>query len=355
LQALVEPETAGDPMSAQKWVRGSLRQLSRRLTLAGHPVGQQTVGRLLTDLDYALRANAKKLEAGAAHPDRAAQFAAIAAQRRAFASAGLPTISVDTKQKGLVGNFKNGGRVWGREADAANVHDFLAEGLGRAVPYGIHDVTANRGSVCVGSSGDTPQFAGEAIARRWEGTGRAAYPGAARLPILADAGGSNGCRPRLWKQQLQARVCDRLGLTVTVCHDPTGCSKWNPTEHRPFGQISPNWAGKPLRTWEALLGHIRATTTTTGLAVDACLLDGPFPTGRTVSDAEMNALLLDRHDVCPIWNYTLRPRPSAPPAPSADPVPPELIPRRVLRRRLRTSLLSRPGKVARVRGVDGRR
>jgi len=321
----VEPETAGDPMSDQKWVRSSLRQLSRRLTQAGHPVSHQTVGRLLKDLNYALHVNAKKLEASAAHPDRADQFAAIAAQRQVFTAAGRPIISVDTKKKELIGNFKNGGRVWSREADAVNIHDFLAEGLGRAVPYGIYDVTANRGSVYVGSSGDTPRFAVEAIAQWWEETGRAIYPDADHLLILADAGGSNGCRPRLWKQQLQVRVCDRLGLTVTVCHYPTGCSKWNPIEHRLFSQISLNWAGKPLRTWETMLGHIRATTTTTGLTVDARLLDGAFPTGQTVADAEMDALSLDRHDVCPIWNYTLRPRPSAPPALSANLVHREVI------------------------------
>jgi hypothetical protein len=321
----VEPETAGDPMSGQKWVRSSLRQLSRRLTMAGHPVSHQTVRRLLKDLDYALHVNAKKLEASAAHPDRADQFAAIAAQRKVFATAGLPIISVDTKKKELVGNFKNGGRVWSREADAVNIHDFRGEGLGRAVRYGIYDVTANQGSVYVGSSGDTPQFAVEAIARWWEGTGCTVYPDTDRLLILADAGGSNGCRPRLWKQQVQERVCDRLGLTVTVCHYPTGCSKWNPIEHRLFGPISLNWAGKPLRTWETILGYLRATTTATGLTVAACLLDGEFPTGQTVSDAEMNGLLLDRHDVCPTWNYTLRPRPSAPAEPSADPVAREVI------------------------------
>jgi hypothetical protein len=325
LQALVEPETAGDPMSGQKWVRSSLRQLSRRLTAAGHPVSHQTVGRLLKGLDYALHVNAKKVEASAAHPDRDDQFTAIATQRQVYAAAGLPIISVDTKKKELVGNFKNAGPTWSREAEAVNIHDFLGEGLGRAVPYGIYDVTANRGSIYVGASGDTPRFAVEAIARWWEETGHMGYPDADQLLILADAGGSNGCRPRLWKQQLQERVCDRLGLTVTVCHYPTGCSKWNPIEHRLFGPISINWAGKPLRTWETMLGYIRATTTTTGLTVDACLVDGEFPTGQTVSDTEMKALRLDRHDVCPRWNYTLRPRPVAPPAPFAIPEHPEVI------------------------------
>ncbi len=321
----MEPETAGNPMSDQKWVRSSLRQLSRHLTAAGHPVSHQTVGRLLKDLDYALHVNAKKREASAAHPDRNDQFAAIACQRQTFAAAGLPIISVDTKKKELVGNFKNAGQTWSKEAEAVNVHDFRTEGLGRAVPYGIYDVTANRGSVYVGSSGDTPPFAVEAIARWWEGVGRTVYPEADQLLILADAGGSNGCRPRLWKQQLQERVCDRLGLTVTVCHYPTGCSKWNPIEHRLFSQISLNWAGKPLRTWQTVLGLIGATATAPGLTVDACLLEGAYPTGQTVAEAEMAALLIDRHDVCPLWNYTIRPRLGALPNLPDGPVLPEVI------------------------------
>lgn len=317
----MEPETAGDPMSAQKWVRSSLRQLRRRLAEAGYVVSHQTVGRLLKGLKYALRVNAKRVEARSGHPDRDAQCAYIAAQRRAFQSAGLPIVSVDTKKKGLVGNFKNAGRAWGREATAVNVHDFRDDALGRAVPYGIYDVAANRGAVYVGASGDTPQFAVAALARWWLETGRAAYPRAARLLVLADGGGSNGYRPRLWKQQVQEHLCDRLGLTVTVCHYPPGCSQWNPIEHRLFGPISLNWAGQPLRTWDTLLGYLRGTTTTTGLRVEAALLAGDYPTGLTVSAAAMKALALDPHALCPRWHYTIRPRPVA--ATSAGP---EVIP-----------------------------
>jgi len=326
LEALVAPETAGDPMGARKWARSSLRQVARRLTAAGHPVSHQTVGRLLADRDYALHANAKQVEARSAHPDRDDQFAYIAAQRQAFQSAGRPIISVDTKKKELIGNFKNAGRTWGRAAEAVNVHDFRDDALGRAVPYGIYDVAANRGTVYVGASGDTPAFAVEAIARWWAGPGRGAYPPADHLLILADGGGSNGYRPRLWKQQLQEHLCDRLGLTVTVCHYPPGCSKWNPIEHRLFGPISLNWAGRPLRTWETLLGSIGGTTTTTGLTVDACLLDGVYPTGQRVSDAEMATLRLDRHEVCPTWNYTIRPRARALPDPDAAPANREVVP-----------------------------
>jgi hypothetical protein len=305
---LVEPETAGDPMSDQKWVRSSLRQLSARLTDQGHPVSHQTVGRLLDKLDYALHVNAKKLEARAAHPERNAQFEQNAAQRQAFAASGLPIISVDTKKKELIGNFKNAGAAWSQQAPAVNVHDFPQDALGRAVPYGIYDVTHNHGAVYVGSSADTPQFAVAVIADWWQAFGQPTFGRVDQLLILADAGGSNGCRPRLWKQQLQEQLCDRFGLTVTVCHYPTGCSKWNPVEHRLFAPISLNWAGKPLRTWETMLAYIRGTTTTTGLQVEAFRHDAVYETGLSVSDAEMETLNLQRHALCPSWTYTIRPR-----------------------------------------------
>jgi hypothetical protein len=308
LIALVEPETAGDPMSDQKWVRSSLRQLSTRLGQAGHPVSPPTVRRLLLDLDYAPHVNAKKLEARSDHADRDAQFTYIATQRQAFADAHLPIISVDTKKKELIGNFKNAGTAWGQQAAAVNAHDFPHDADGRAVPYGIYDLTHNHGTVYVGSSGDTAQFAVDVIARWWTERGRTVFGAADQLLILADAGGSNGCRPRLWKQQVQSQLSDQLGLAVTVCHYPTGCSKWNPIEHRLFSQISLNWAGKPLRSWELLLGYIRGTTTTTGLAVEAFQQAGVYATGQTVSDGEMAALNLQRHEVCPSWNYTIRPR-----------------------------------------------
>ena len=312
--ALVEPETAGDPMSDQKWVRSSLRQLSTRLRHAGHPLSPPTVARLLVDLDYALHVNAKKVDARSDHADRDAQFSHIAAQRQAFIEAKMPIISVDTKKKELIGNFKNAGATWAKHAEAVNTHDFPHDADGRAVPYGVYDLTHNHGTVYVGASGDTAQFAVDAIARWWRERGGRVFPQADQLLILADAGGSNGCRPRLWKQQVQEQLSDQLGLTVTVCHYPTGCSKWNPIEHRLFSQISLNWAGKPLRTWEILLGYIHGTTTSTGLAVDAFRQAGDYKTGQTVSEAEMATLNLQRHDVCPSWNYTIRPRtnPAAP-------------------------------------------
>jgi hypothetical protein len=325
LQATVEPETAGDPLSEQKWVRSSLRTLSVRLRSDGHPVSPPTVARLLNQLGYALHVNAKKLAASADRPDRQAQFEHIAAQRAAFAAAGQPIISVDTKKKELVGNFKNGGAIWSREATAVNVHDFLQDALGRAVPYGIYEPLRNRGTVYVGTSADTPQFAVDVIARWWQSLGCLSYQPAEQLLILADGGGSNAYRSRLWKQQIQEQLCDRFGLAVTVCHYPTGCSKWNPVEHRLFGPISINWAGKPLLTWEALLAHIRGTQTTAGLQVQAFLHEGVYKTGGTVSDADMEALNLERHSLCPNWNYTLRPRSGGQSTTHTDPAKREVV------------------------------
>ncbi len=306
---MVAPETAGDPMTGRKWVRSSLRVLSRRLGAAGHPVSRPTVGRLLRKLDYALHVNDKQVEGASPHPDRDAQFVYIAQQRAAFSATGQPILSVDTKKKELIGNFKQAGRTWRRTAERVNVHDFPQDALGRAVPYGVYDVTRNRGMVAVGQSGDTAAFAVEAIAAWWQQEGQATYPDADHLLLLADSGGSNGCRTRLWKERLQALLCDAHGLAVTVCHYPTGCSKWNPIEHRLFSALSRNWAGVPLRTWETVLALIRGTTTETGLTVQAQLQPGVYPTGLTVSDAVMAALNLERHAVCPTWNYTLRPRP----------------------------------------------
>ena len=305
---MVEPETAGDPMSEQKWLRSSLRSLRERLDQMGHKASAPTVSRLLHKHDYALRVNAKKKEAGSQHAERDAQFRYIASQKQAFMAAGEPIISVDTKNKELIGNFKNAGQAWSREAEVVNVHDFLSAALGRGVPYGIYDVRQNDGVIYVGQSADTAEFAVDAIRRWWQDYGQPTYPKATKLLILADAGGSNGCRPRLWKEQLQSQLSDTLGLTITVCHYPTGCSKWNPIEHRLFSFISINWAGQPLRTFETMLSLIRGTRTRTGLTVSAHLLEGVFETGKKVTDAVMKTLHMTRHTSCPQWNYTIRPR-----------------------------------------------
>jgi len=301
------PETAGDPMSEQKWVRSSLRQLSRRLKDKGCTASPSTVSRLLKKHKYSLKANVKK-EAGKEHPDRDIQFEYIQTHIQRFQAAGWPIISVDTKKKELIGNFKNPGQVWCQVSEYVNAHDFRSDAIGIGIPYGIYLLTHNLGYVYVGTSKGTPQFAVDAIAVWWQWEGSILFPQENHLLILTDAGGCDGCRPRVWKHQLQEQLSDRLGLEVTVCHYPTGCSKWNPIEHRLFGQISINWAGKPLRTYDTMLNYIRGTTTTTGLTVKAFLIETVYEKGQSVTDAEMKKLNLERHTVCPRWNYTIRSR-----------------------------------------------
>jgi hypothetical protein len=304
---LVKEETAGDPMSEQKWQRSSLRHLADELAQAGYGVSHTTIGRLLKAMKYSLKANVKRLS-GASHPDREQQFAYIARQKTAFLAAGLPVISVDSKKKELIGNFKNPGQSWRQEAEMVNDHDFEQDALGKAVPYGIYDLLHNQGYVYVGESADTPEFAVDSIAGWWLNEGQVLYPLAKQLLILADAGGSNGCRPRLWKLQLQEQLADRLQLEVTVCHYPTGASKWNPIEHRLFGPITINWAAQPLRSFEFMLATIRGTVTETGLQVKASLVKNLYQKGIKVTKAVMETLRIDPHPVCPRWNYTIKPR-----------------------------------------------
>jgi hypothetical protein len=307
LQHLVEEQTAGNPANGQKWVRHGVAYLAARLQQQGFDVSATTVYRLLDDLGYALRANRKRFT-GPPHPDRDRQFDYIRRQRQRFAILGYPVISVDSKKKELIGNFKNPGRRWGGVAEEVNAHDFPDDALGRAVPYGLYDVRGDRGHVYVGLSADTPAFAADAIARWWRDDGQRWYPEADELLILCDAGGSNSCRARLWKQQLQEKLADRWGLWVTVCHYPRGASKWNPIEHRLFSRVSINWAGQPLRTVETLLACTRGTTTKAGLPVKATMLGGIYEQGVKVSDAEVATWRLQRHAVCPDWNYTIKPR-----------------------------------------------
>ena len=294
-------------MSDTKWVRSSLRHLGQELAHLKHEACPMTVKRLLEKLGYSLKTNVKRLT-GPAHPERDCQFKQIEVLKKVFLQAGWPVISVDAKKKELIGNFKNAGRTWCRAAEAVNEHDFLQDGLGKAVPYGIYDLIHNRGFVGVGNSLDTSQFAVDVIALWWKIEGRSLYPDATKILILADAGGSNSYRYRLWKQQLQVQLADRLGLEVTICHYPTGASKWNPVEHRLFGPISINWASKPLCTFETMLAYIRGTTTKTGLEVKALLLDQQYQKGVKISDKEMHSLNLERHHICPQWNYTIKPR-----------------------------------------------
>ena len=294
-------------MSEQKWVRSSLRHLSEKLEGAGHRVCPTTVGRLLEKMEYSLKANVKRL-AGSSHPDRNTQFEYLEGQQQLFLSQGWPVISVDAKKKELIGNFKNAGQSWCQAAEVVNDHDFVWDAIGKAVPYGIYNLNHNRGYVYVGQSADTAEFAVEVIAQWWQTFGRQDFPQATRVLVLCDGGGSNGWRSRLWKAQRQEQLADQLGLEVTVCHYPTGTSKWNPVEHRLFGPLSVNWAGKPLRTFETILACIRGTTTRTGLQVWAVLVERVYQKGRKVSDDIMSHLNLERHATCPNWNYTIRPR-----------------------------------------------
>jgi Rhodopirellula transposase DDE domain len=307
LEQMLTDEVAGSPMTDQKWVRSSTLKLRDRLRAKGHRVGHCTVHRLLKKMGYSLRAN-KKRRGGSRCPGRDEQFRYIAAQKKTFSEAGLPVISVDTKHKELIGEFRNRGKAWCRQSAEVNEHDFTSTAECRAVPFGIYDVQRNEGHVAVGTSNDTPEFAVKAIARWWEQEGIVAYPRAERILILADCGGTNGCRFRAWKLNLQEKVCDRFGLAVTVCHYPPGCSKWNPIEHRLFSQISINWAGRPLKSLGLMLAYIRGTTTRTGLKVTAHLDEDVYRKGQKVTREDMDRLNLTHHATHPRWNYTISPR-----------------------------------------------
>lgn len=307
IEQLLVDDTAGDPMSTLKWTRRTTGKIAQELGRVGITVSRRTVGRLLHELHYSLRVNRKQLGTDSS-PDRDRQFRYITQQRREFARHGDPIISVDTKKRELVGPFKNPGAKWGRVPVRVNDHDFPSDSDGVAIPYGIYDVQANRGYLHVGISHDTPAFAVEAIASWWAKEGRGRYPSSRQLLILADTGGSNSCRYWTWKTAIQRRLCDRLGLTVTVAHYPTGASKWNPVEHRLFSEISKHWAAEPLTSYEKILKFIRTTVTTTGLKVRAFLDRTEYPTKQRVTAAEMAAVALTRHKTLPKWNYTVAPR-----------------------------------------------
>lgn len=307
LLELVAPHTAGDPMSAAKWLNCRLADIRRELTTHGHAVSKPVISRLLRAQGYSLRANTKQ-DAGKPHPERDMQFQYMRTQRAAHLDTGQPVISVDTKKKELVGNFKNTGQVWCQKADRVDAHDFPQDAVGRAVPYGIYDLGHNRGTVYVGHSADTPTFAVDNIAHWCATELPERFPQATRLLIEADSGGSNSARSRVWKQQLQVQLADRLGLTITVCHYPTGASKWNPVEHRLFSEISKTWAGCPLRSFALVLHYINDTHTATGLYVRAQFVSTVYETGVKVADEQMAALALEAHEVCPQWNYTIHPR-----------------------------------------------
>ncbi len=310
LEQLVAPTTRGDPMSPLRWTCKSTSKLATELRREGYPISARTVARLLEkDLDYSLQANRKTRE-GSSHPDRNAQFEYIAEQTRMFQQRGQPVISVDTKKKELVGEFKNGGREWQPKGspEAVQTHDFPDKELGKVAPYGVYEVGGNRGWVSVGLDHDTAEFATATISRWWRRMGSPTYPEARELLILADSGGSNSSRTRLWKVALQ-RLADHTGLRLWICHFPPGTSKWNKIEHRMFCHITANWRGKPLTSHEVIVNLIGSTTTKTGLTIKAELDTGKYPTGIPVSDEDLAQVCIEKAEFHGEWNYRILPRP----------------------------------------------
>jgi hypothetical protein len=308
LDALIAPLTRGDPQSALRWTCLSLRQLAAQLHARGHQVSHTLVGELLAEMGYSLQANQKTKE-GAAHPDRNAQFEFINARLEKELAAGNPIISVDTKKKELVGDFKNRGRSYRPKGDPeqVRVHDFIIPELGRANPYGVYDVAHNLGWVSVGTDHDTAAFAVETIRRWWKSMGAALYPQARCLQIMADGGGSNGSRVRLWKVELQ-QLAEELGFPIQVCHLPPATSKWNKIEHRLFSFITLNWSGRPLVSHEVIVNLIKATKTAQGLRVEAEIDTNLYPAGVKVTDEEIAQLNLTKESFHGEWNYTISPR-----------------------------------------------
>jgi len=309
LERLIEPETRGDPESPLRWTCKSTRTLAAHLTRQKHPISHMKVAQLLREQGYRLQSN-RKTEEGGDHPDRDAQFRYINTQVKRALGKKTPVISVDTKKKELVGNYENKGRQWlpAKKPVKVQGHDFPQPEVPRAHPYGVYDLERNTGFVNVGTDHDTGAFAVASIRGWWRHEGRRLYPEAKAVLITADAGGSNGSRLRLWKLELQ-KLADETGLSLSVCHFPPGTSKWNKIEHRLFSFISSNWRGEPLRDYETIVNLISRTSTAQGLKV-ICRLDRrKYPTGRKVTDEEMNHVNLDRHKFHGDWNYTIRPRP----------------------------------------------
>jgi Rhodopirellula transposase DDE domain len=307
LEGLVADEARGDPESPLLWTAKSVRHLARALREQGHEIHFTSVPKYLRALDYSMQANRKTKE-GSDHPDRDAQFRHINEKVKTALAAGEPTVSVDTKKKELVGDFKNGGREWRPKGEPVEVrtHDFKDKVLGKVNPYGIYDIARDEGWVSVGIDADTAAFATAAIRSWWQHLGRERYPDASTLTITADCGGSNGNRTRLWKTELQ-RLADETGLTISVCHFPPGTSKWNKIEHRLFSFISRNWRGRPLVSRQAVVSLIGATTSTAGLKVYAQLDENAYPRGVKVTDAELAKVNLTRDEFHGEWNYTIKP------------------------------------------------
>jgi hypothetical protein len=302
----MEFETAGDPMSGLKWTRKTTGKISKELRNLCVKVCPKTVGRLLKNMNFSLRVNHKKISSGSG-PERNEQFEYIAKLCKRFRRQGKPAISVDAKKREMVGNFKNSGRAWGQRPIPVNDHDFRSLAVGIAILYGVYDEQAKRGSVFVGVSHETSEFSVSCIEKWWRYNARYRYPDIFELLILADNGGSNGSRRRAWKYWIQKMLCDRHNITVTVCHYPPGASKWNKIEHQLFSEISKNWAGRPLDSYETILNYIQTTKTSTGLKVKSYLDTKEYKQGVKISDEQMSQLRIKGHATLPKWNYTIRP------------------------------------------------
>ena len=313
IENLMRYDTAGDPITGLKWTRKTTEKVAEELELVGIAVSPNTVGKLLKKLGFSLRVNHKKTALGGKirsrteQRQRDEQFRYISELRENYARNGHPSISVDTKKKELIGNFKNHGVAYRREPRLVNDHDFPSYATGKGVPYGVYDTQRNTAMVLVGITFDTADFAVECIEKWWRKEGEKQYSQSRRILILADGGGSNGSHSRRWKLGIQRNLCDRYGLEVTVTHYPPGTSKWNPVEHRLFGEISKNWSGTPLDTYETMLKFIRTTKTKTGLKVKAYLVRKNYKRGVKVPDDQMAQIKLTRHATFPDWNYTIKP------------------------------------------------
>jgi hypothetical protein len=312
IQEILRDEVAGDPIDGTRWTRRTTQSIAEELFTYGIDVSANTVARLLHEMDFSLKTNRKNIESGFKRKrgDRARrnrQFTIIAGKQRKFETSDLPIISIDGKKRELIGNFKNSGRTWRRKARGVKDHDFPSDAQGVALPYGIYDVRRNTGMIVLGTSRETPEFAVDAIEHWWRSYGKKHYVGATELLILADSGGANSPRCKVWKCDLQQKLCNEHGLNVTVCHYPPGASKWNPIEHRLFSAISKNWQGVPLETYEVALNYISTTKTKTGLTVSAKLNSKIYEKGQAVTEEEMKLLNIRTHRTLPEWNYTIRP------------------------------------------------
>ena len=307
----MEHDTAGDPVSGCKWTLKTTQKIAQQLKRAGICVSANTVGKLLKNMNFSLRVNLKTLESGLSKPpdprERDLQFRYIRFQIRSYIAQGMPVISVDTKSRELMGPFHQSGHKWSQDPIKVFDHDFPSDSQGVAIPYGIYDLCRNQGFVCVGATRDTSEFAVDSIRTWWSKAGSTHYPNADRLLILADCGGSNGYRTRLWKRQLHVEFCSRFGIQVKVCHYPPGSSKWNPIEHRMFSFISNNWAAQPLYDYETVLKFIRTTKTSAGLKIRAALNKKNYQKGKKVSNKEMEEIDLRRYTLRPNWNYSISP------------------------------------------------